>query len=58
MENRGQTKQLELLTVEVIRDDQFGLFDAPDDMSGVGSRQQVSVALLTRSLRVSILVSQ
>ena len=57
MENRGQTKQLELLTVEVILDDQFGLFDAPDDMSGVGSRQQVSVAL-TRSLRVSILECQ
>ena len=33
MENRGQTKQLELLTVEVILDDQFGLFDAPDDSS-------------------------
>ena len=57
MENRGQTKQLELLPVEVIRDDQFGLFDAPDDMSGVGSRQQVSVAL-TSSLCVSILECQ
>ena len=57
MEIRGQTEELELLPVEVIRDDQFGLFDAPDDMSEVGSRQQVSVAL-TRSLRFSILDCQ